>query len=288
MSQTAIATSTAGRRSGHPSWRGNGARYLVLGFAALVAAFPFLWMLLSSFKSSSELMTYPPTFFPRTWQFSNFTQVFQTAPFGHYYANSLIVAVCATTGQVLTSLAAGYAFARLNFPGKRIIFGVLLAALLVPFELVFAPLIDLLSSLHWLNSYQGLIVPNIGSILGTFLFRQFFTNMSTEIEEAAALDGAGLWRRFWSIVTPMAGPMIGAFAILSFVYNWNNYFFQLVVVTKSSLFTVQLGLATFRTADSATSFNLLMAASTLAIVPVLIVYLLLQKQIITAISGQLR
>ncbi|MCL1841561.1 MAG: carbohydrate ABC transporter permease [Propionibacteriaceae bacterium] len=283
---TISLSSRHGRRASTAA--GTTARYIVLCLAAIIAAFPFLWMLLSSFKSSGELMLYPPTFLPREWEFSNFTQVFEQAPFGRFYANSLFVAVCATAGQVITSLAAGYAFARLDFPGKNIVFGVLLAALLVPFELVFAPLVDLLSALHWLNTYQGLIVPNIGSILGTFLFRQFFRNMSTEIEEAAQLDGAGIWRRFWSIVVPMAGPMIGAFSILSFVYNWNNYFFQLVVVTKSQLFTVQLGLATFRTVDSASSFNLLMAASTLAIIPVVIVYLLLQKQIINAISGQLR
>jgi len=288
MSQTSDLTQPRRRRLSAAHARGNAVRYLVLGIAAVMAAFPFLWMILSSFKSTGELAMYPPTFLPRQWHVENFTTVFATAPFGRYYANSLFVAVTATIGQVLTSLVAGYAFARLRFPGKNVIFAILLAALLVPFELVFRPLIELLSGLGWLNTYQGLIVPNIGSIMGVFLFRQFFTNLSTEIEEAAELDGANLWRRFWSIVTPMAGPMIGAFSILSFVYNWNNYFFQLVVVTKSSLFTVQLGLATFRTVDSASSFNLLMAASALAIIPVLIVYLVLQKQIINAISGQLR
>lgn len=263
-------------------------RYLVLILAASLAAGPFLWMLLSSLKSAGEIAAFPPTFFPREWHFENYSEVFLRAPFGQYYLNSLIVTVAATAGQVFTSLLAGYAFARLDFPGKNVVFGVLLAALLVPFELVFSPLVDILAGLGWINTYQGLIVPNIPSILGVFLFRQFFTNMSTEIEEAAALDGAGVWRRFWSIVAPMAMPMIGAFTILSFVYNWNNYFFQLVVVTKSELFTVQLGLALFRTVDSASSFNILMAASTLAVVPVAIVYLLLQKQILNAVSGQLR
>lgn len=263
-------------------------RYILLILAASLAAGPFLWMLLSSLKSASEIASFPPTFLPQEWHFENYAEVFLRAPFGQYYLNSLIVTVTATAGQVFTSLLAGYAFARLQFTGKNIVFGVLLAALLVPFELVFSPLVDLLAGLGWINTYQGLIVPNIPSILGVFLFRQFFTNMSTEIEEAAALDGAGVWRRFWSIVTPMAMPMIGTFTILSFVYNWNNYFFQLVVVTKSELFTVQLGLALFRTADSASSFNILMAASTLAIVPVAAVYLFLQKQILNAVSGQLR
>ncbi|MFS0892667.1 carbohydrate ABC transporter permease [Microbacterium sp. 179-I 3D3 NHS] len=260
----------------------------LLSVAVILAAGPFIWMLLSSVKSAAEIATFPPTFWPREWRFDNYSQVFERAPFLLYYGNSLLVTITATIGQVLTSLMAGYAFARLRFAGRNVIFAVLLAALLVPFELVFSPLVDLLASLGWTNSYEGLIIPNLPSILGVFLFRQFFVNMSTEIEEAASLDGAGVWRRFWTIVAPMAAPMIGAFTILSFTYNWNNFFFQLVVVTKSELFTVQLGLAMFRTADSASSFNVLMAASTLAILPVLIVYLVLQKQILNAVSGQLR
>ncbi|WP_144876760.1 carbohydrate ABC transporter permease [Microbacterium sp. 1.5R] len=263
-------------------------RVSILALAVVLAAAPFLWMLLSSVKTSAEIAAFPPTFVPSEWVWENYATVFERAPFLLYYGNSLLTTATATLGQVLTSLMAGYAFARLQFPGSRIIFGILLTALLVPFELVFNPLVDLLSGLGWTNTYEGLIIPNIPSILGVFLFRQFFVNLSTEIEEAASLDGAGVWRRFWTIVTPMAMPMIGAFTILSFTYNWNNFFFQLVVVTKSELFTVQLGLAMFRTADSASGFNVLMAASTLAIVPVLVVYLVLQKQILNAVSGQLR
>lgn len=263
-------------------------RHIVLIIASVLFFGPFLWMILTSFKSSAEALAFPPTFLPKTWHFDNYTQVFSVAPFGRYYVNSTIVAVATTIGQVLTSLAAGFAFARLKFPGKNLIFMVLLAALLVPFEVVFTPLISLLSEFGWLNSFQGLIVPNVPSILGAFLFRQFFLNFPSEIEDATRVDGAGVWRRFWSVMTPMAAPMIGSFAVLSFVYNWNNFFFQFLAVTKPAFFTVPVGLTQLQSTNAATSFNVLMAGSTLAILPVFVVFLIFQKQIVSALAGGLR
>jgi multiple sugar transport system permease protein len=288
-SRDASASTTAVRqrnrrrfRSG-PIWR-----HVILIIASVIFFGPFLWMVLTSFKSSAEALAFPPTFLPQHWQLGNYTQIFQVAPFGIYYLNSTIVAVATTIGQIVTSLAAGFAFSRLKFPGKNVIFLILLAALLVPFEVVFTPLITLLSSLHWLDSYQGLIVPNIPSILGAFLFRQFFTSFPTEIEDASRVDGAGVWRRMWSIVTPMATPMIGSFAVLSFVYNWNNFFFQFLVASKTQFFTVSVGLTQLQSTNASQSFNLLMAGSTLAILPVFIVFLIFQKQIVSAMAGGLR
>lgn len=263
-------------------------RHLILIIGVVLFFGPFVWMVLTSFKSSAEALTFPPTFFPKSWHFDNYAQVFQVAPFGTYYLNSTVVAVATTIGQVVTSLVAGFAFSRLRFPGRNIIFVILLAALLVPFEVVFTPLISLLSSLGWLNSYQGLIVPNIPSILGVFLFRQFFSAFPTEIEDASRVDGAGVWRRMWSIVTPMAGPMIGSFAVLSFVYNWNNFFFQFLVASKTDYFTVPVGLTQLQSTNAAESFNILMAGSTLAILPVLVVFLVFQRQIVSAMAGGLR
>jgi multiple sugar transport system permease protein/sn-glycerol 3-phosphate transport system permease protein len=263
-------------------------RHGTLILASLVFSGPFAWMILTSLKSSGEALAYPPTFLPRQWKFGNFVELFQTVPFGRYLLNSLVVTTLTVCGQVVTSLAAGYAFARLRFRGSGVLFVVLLAALLVPFEVVFTPLVSLLSSFGWLNSYRGLVIPNIPSILGVFLFRQFFLSFPSEIEDASRLDGAGVWRRLWSIAAPMAAPMTGSFAILSFVYNWNNFFFQFLVVNKPSLFTVPIGLAQLQSTNTATSFNLLMAGSALAVIPMFVVFLLFQKQIVRGISGSLR
>ena len=261
---------------------------MILIVASVIFFGPFVWMVLVSFKSAQEALSVPPTFLPTEWHPENYTRLFEIAPFGRFYVNTIVVAVLSTAGQVITSLMAGYAFARLRFRGRNLLFLVLLAALMVPFEIVFTPLITLLSSLGWLNSYQGLIVPNIPSILGVFLFRQFFSNFPSEIEDAARMDGTGVWQRFRLIMTPMATPMIGSFAILSFVYNWNNFFFQFIAVNRTELFTVQIGLTLLQSQEGASNFNLLMAGSTLAVIPVLLVFLLFQGQIVKAISGGLR
>lgn len=263
-------------------------RHALLLIVSAVFFGPFLWMVLTSFKSPAEALAFPPTFLPHSWHFENYTGVFEVAPFGLYYVNSTIVSVLATGGQIVTSLAAGFAFARLRFRGRNVLFVLLLVALLVPFEVTFTPLMSLLSTFGWLNSYQGLIVPNIPSILGAFLFRQFFSQFPTEIEDATRIDGASVWRRFVSVMTPMARPMIGAFAVLSFVYNWNNFFFQLLVVTETRYFTVQLGLTQLQSTQSNQGFGILMAASTLAIIPVAVVFVIFQRQIVTAISGGLK
>ncbi|GIL25846.1 carbohydrate ABC transporter permease [Actinocatenispora comari] len=266
----------------------NVARHAILLVAVAIFFGPFVWMLLTSFKSSSEALSFPPTFLPHEWRFDSYLRIFTVAPFGLYYLNSTIVTVLATFGQIVTSLAAGYAFARMRFRGRTVIFVVLLAALMVPFEVVFTPLVTLLSQLGWLNSYQGLIIPNVPSILGAFLFRQFFLSFPTEIEDASRIDGAGIWRRLWSVMAPMARPMIGSFAILSFVYNWNNFFFQFLVTTRSRYYTVQVGLAQLQGENNTTDFGLLMAGSTLAIIPVMIVFLIFQRQLVSAMSGGLR
>lgn len=261
---------------------------MILIVAGIVFAGPFVWMVLASFKSTAEALSFPPTFLPEEWHLENYTRLFEVVPFGRYYLNSLIVAVLASVGQVVTSLAAGYAFSRLTFRGKNAVFVLLLCALMVPFEVVFTPLVDIIAGLGWMNSFQGLIVPNIPSALGIYLFRSYFDGFPTEIEDAARIDGASVLRRFWAVAVPVASPMIGSFAILSFVYNWNNFFFQYLVVNRTQMFTVQLGLSQLQSAQGNNNFSLLMAGSALAVVPVLIVFLIFQRRIVTAISGGLR
>lgn len=259
------------------------ARHVVLIIAAALFFGPFVWMILTSLKSSSSALVYPPTLFPHHWHFGNYLDVFKAAPFGTFYLNSIIQAVASTIGQVLTSALAGYAFARLRFPGRQLIFFILLGALLVPFQVVFVPLVHLLATLHWLNSYEGLIIPNIPSIFGAFLFRQFFLSFPAELEDAAAVDGAGILRRFVSVVAPLSRGTAGAFAILAFIYNWNNFFYQFIIVNTNRYMTVQLGLVLFQSQQTTSEFNLLMAASTIAVIPVLIVFLVFQRQIVRGI-----
>jgi ABC-type glycerol-3-phosphate transport system permease component len=278
---------TAGRSAG-PSRRNRRwsvviARHVALVVASIIFAGPFVWMILTGLKSNSEATAYPPTILPAHWMFGNFAQVFQDAPFGQFYFNSIFTGVLSTAGQVVTSAFAGYAFARIKFPGRSVLFVVLLGALLVPFQVVFVPLVHLLSVFHWLNTYQGLIIPNIPSIFGVFLFRQFFMAFPSELEDAAKIDGCGLWKRFVLVIAPLSRSVVGAFTILSFIYNWNNFFYQYVIVNTTRYMTVQLGLTVFQSQQGNSQFNLLMAASTLAVVPVVIVFLIFQKQIVRGV-----
>jgi ABC-type glycerol-3-phosphate transport system permease component len=277
--QSGLRTGGGGRR-----WLVPVGRHFVLLIASVIFFGPFLWMILTSLKSPTEAIQYPPTFLPHHWEWSNFSQVFQTLPFGHFYVVSIVTTGLATIGQIVTSAFAGYAFARIRFPGRGILFVVLLGALLVPFQVVFVPLIHLLSDFHWLNSYQGLIVPNIPSIFGVFLFRQFFSNFPQELEDAAKIDGCGLWRRFVLVIAPLSRSVVGAFGILAFIYNWNNFFYQYIVVNTTKYMTVQLGLTVFQSQQGNSEFNLLMAGSVIAVIPVVIVYLIFQKQIVKGVT----
>jgi len=258
-------------------------RHVALIIASVIFFGPFVWMILTSLKSNAESTVYPPTIVPAHWMWDNFAQVFTDAPFGQFYFNSVLTSVLSTAGQVVTSAFAGYAFARIRFPGRTVLFVVLLGALLVPFQVVFVPLVHLLSAFHWLNSYQGLIVPNIPSIFGVFLFRQFFLGFPAELEDAAKIDGCGLLKRFVLVIAPLSRSVVGAFTILSFIYNWNNFFYQYIIVNTTRYMTVQLGLTVFQSQQGNSQFNLLMAASTLAVVPVVIVFLIFQKQIVRGI-----
>lgn len=260
-------------------------RHTILIICSVIFFGPFAWMILVGFKSATEASAYPPTILPTHWHFGNYVSVFQQAPFGRFYFNSIFTAGLSTIGQVVTSAFAGYAFARLRFPGRNVLFFVLMGALLVPFQVVFVPLVELLGKLHWLNSYPGLIVPNIPSIFGAFLFRQFFVNFPTELEDAAKVDGAGLVKRFLLVIAPLSRSVAAAFGILAFVYNFSNFFYQYVVVNTENYMTVSLGLTLFQAqTGTASEFNLLMAASAVSVVPTLIVFLIFQKQIVRGIA----
>jgi multiple sugar transport system permease protein/sn-glycerol 3-phosphate transport system permease protein len=241
-------------------------------------------MILTGLKSAPAAAAYPPSILPQHWYFSNFVKVFELAPFGRFYVNSIVTSGLSTIGQVITSAFGGYAFARLRFPGRNVLFVVLLGALLVPFQVVFVPLVQLLATFHWLNSYQGLIIPNIPSIFGVFLFRQFFLSFPLELEDAARVDGCGLVKRFVLVIAPLSKNVVGAVGILAFVYNFNNFFFQFVIVSTEKYMTVPLGLTLFQAQSGASSeFNLLMAASAISVVPVLIIFVLFQKQIVRGV-----
>ncbi len=259
--------------------------YLLVFVSVLIVMFPLIWMLFSAVKTSGEIINPNSPLIPRHWHWSNIVDAWRAAPFGRYFLNSAIFSVVTTVGQVATGLLAGYAFAMFEFPMQRVLFYAVLSGLMIPFTVVLVPVVQILGNLHWIDTYQGLIVPNIASALGCFLFRQFFLGVPVELGEAARIDGAGEWRIFFSIYRPLAGPMTAAFTMIAFLQNWNNFLFPLVVTDSQRLMMVSQGLTVFQ-ADpiNKVSYNLLMAGSLIAVVPVLIVALVAQRRVVDGLS----
>lgn len=254
--------------------------YLVVAIAAFAVLFPLLWMLFSAFKSQADIINPDAPLIPVHWEWSNIPTAWGAAPFGRFFLNTAIFSVATTIGQVMTGMLAGYAFAMFTFPGRRLLFYGVLSGLMVPFTVVMVPVVQLLADFGWVDTYQGLIVPNIASALGCFLYRQFFLSAPADLAESARLDGASEWRIFWTIYRPLAQPMTAALTTIVFLQNWNNFLFPLVVTSKESLMMISQGLTIFQGQIQGTQYNLLMAGSLIAVVPVLIVALFAQRRVV--------
>lgn len=255
---------------------------------ALPFIFPFWWMLTSSLKSASEVFAFPPTFLPKSWQWKNFLDVFTYQPFARQYLNSIYIAVLVTIGTILVSSLAGYAFARIRFRGSALIFLFLLSALMMPSEVTIVPNFFFMTALGWINTHLPLIVlPIFGAngIVGTFLMRQFFLTLPSEIEDAAMIDGLGRFGIFWRIALPIARPALGALAILSFLFSWNLFLEPLVFVNDLELFTLPLALNNFTDNYGAPIWHLQLAATALSVIPVLVVYLFAQEQVVESFAA---
>lgn len=254
--------------------------YVAVAVAAFAVLFPLLWMFVSAFKSQADIIDPNSPIIPTHWQFSNLVTAWNAAPFGRFFINTAIFSVATTVGQIGTGIVAGYAFAMFTFPGRQILFYGVLSGLMIPFTVVLVPVVQLLADFGWIDTYKGLIVPNIASALGCFLYRQFFLSAPVDLAESARLDGATEWRIFWTIYRPLAQPMTAALTTIVFLNNWNNFLFPLVVTSKESLMMVSQGLTIFQGQLQGTQYNLLMAGSLIAVVPVLIVALFAQRRVI--------
>ena len=259
--------------------------YGILALGAFVMLLPFAWMLSSSFMSTQEVIARPLTWIPSELRFENYAALSDAIPLGRMYLNSMFVTTLTTLGILLTSSLAGYGFAKFQFPGRNFLFLLVLATMMIPFFVVLLPIFYMVSQLGWINTYQGLIVPNIVTGFGIFLMRQYMLSLPDEVLDAARIDGASEFEIYWRIALPLSTPVIGALGILAFVYQWNNFLWPLVVARSSDMWTVPVGLNSLRVyASSAEVINLQMAGAALAIVPVMIVFLLLQRYFVRGIA----
>ena len=257
--------------------------YVVMYGAAFLTVAPFLWMVLTSFKPIGEIFSYPPTWWPENFSFENYTAAFSAAPFGRYYFNSVLVATTVTLGQLVTCSLAAYAFARMKFWGRDVLFYIFLGTMMVPFHVTIIPGFLILNWLGWIDSYAALIVPGLASAFGTFLLRQFFLTIPKELEEAAFIDGCTRLGSLRRIIIPLAKPALATLSIFTFMAVFNDFIWALIVVDSEEMYTVQLGLSVFRDRYS-TEWGSLMAGSVVATLPILIVFFFGQKYFIRGIT----
>ncbi len=258
-------------------------KHVVIYILAFITLAPFIWMILTSVKDMGEIFVYPPKFLPSEFHFENYKKAFEAAPFGRYYFNSIFVAVAVTLGQLVTCSMAAFAFARLRFPGRNVLFYLFLATMMIPYNVTMIPSFLVLYWLGWIDTYYALIVPGLASAFGTFLLRQFFITIPKELEEAAYIDGAGRMQVLWKIIVPLAKPALATLAIFTFMGVFNDFIWALIVLNSEDMRTVQLGLAIFRD-RYLTQWDLLMAGSVTAVLPILVVFFFAQKYFIKGIT----
>ena len=257
--------------------------YLIVILGAITMLIPFLWMISTSLKTAPETIAVPPIWIPKALQWSNYVKAWNDAPFGQYFINSIIVTLVTTVGQLFTSILAAFAFSRLKFYGKNILFIIFLGTMMIPGEMLIIPNFVTLSHLGQIDHYGALILPWLASFFTVFTLRQTFQSTPDQIYYAAKIDGASDWKYLWQVLVPMSKSTITAVTVLQVIGSWNAFMWPLIVTNSDKMRTLPVGLQAFTT-DAGTQYQLLMAASTFVIIPMVILYIFLQKYIIAGIS----
>lgn len=265
--------------------------HLVLVPATIVLIFPFAWLIITSVETSSEALHFPPVLIPHTLRFANYPDAWHSAPFGRFFINSTIVAVTTVLSNLALCSLAGYAFARFRFLGKGVLFAVIMATLMVPFQVTMIPqfIITKWLGIHVLagvgiNHIGALILPNAATAFGIFFLRQFFRTLPLEYEESARVDGASRLTVLWRIVLPLSAPALATLAALTFLDSWNSFLWPLIAINSTNQMTLPLGLATFQGAHS-TEWTLLMAGNVMSLAPMLAIFFLAQRYFIRSVAA---
>lgn len=263
---------------------GNWLWYIVLTISALIVVLPFIWMVSTSLKGPGEIFTYPPQWIPQEWRFQNYIDAFQAAPFARYFYNSAVVAICVTIGQLVSCSLAAFAFARMDFKGKGFLFSLFLTTTMISTQVTLVPSYLIIQKLHWIDTYQGLIVPFIANAFGVFMLRQAFMTIPDELEEAAKLDGCSRLRFMIQICLPLIKPALAAQALFAFMATWNAYLWPLVITNRQEMRTLQIGLRYFVSQEGGTQWGVYMAAAMIVILPVVAIYFTVQKSFVEGIA----
>lgn len=257
--------------------------YIILIGGVGITVFPFIWMILTSFKSQIESIKIPIAIFPKEWLIKNYFAVFNAIPFGRMYLNTIINAVVIVSVQLIFCSMAAYAFARLKFPGKNAIFTVLLSVLMIPSSFFILPQYQIIQGLGLLNSLPALFLPNLFSIFGTFLLRQFFKSLPASLEDAARIDGCNRFMIYYKIMLPLVKSGLVALGILTLRFAWNDLMWPLIVNTSEQKMTLAAGLSSLQ-GQYVTDYPLMMAGAVMSVAPLLILFAIFQEQFIEGIA----
>jgi ABC-type glycerol-3-phosphate transport system permease component len=258
--------------------------YIILTAGAVSMLVPFLWMFASSLMTSKQIFAYPPELIPNPATIDNYVNMAKIVPVWKYLFNSSIVAVLTTIGQIIISSMAAYAFARLKFKGRDILFFIVLATMMIPPQVNIIPLFFIMRQFHWIDTFYALIIPGLFGGFGIFLLRQWFKSMPAELEDAAKIDGCNPFQTFWKVAMPLALPAIATLGIFTFISSWNSFMWPLIVTNSDSMRTLPVGLAIFKGSfRESTEWGQLMACAVISTVPVIGVFLLGQKYFIRGI-----
>lgn len=263
----------------------NTGAYVILTVGAFFMVFPLVWQFIVSLETQEETLTYPPVFWPAHPSFSAYVNVFQVLPIANQLGSSALITLARTAGQLVFCSLAGYAFARLRFRGSGLVFGLFLSVLMVPGACFLIPQYQIVQSLGLVDKWQGVALPGLFSAFGTFLMRQFFAGLPRELEEAARLDGAGTVRTFFQIMLPLAKSGLIAMTILTVLWSWNDMLWPLIVTTDQNSMPISAALATLQ-GQHRTDYPLMMAGALIAMAPIIILFMVLQRQFIEGIAFQ--
>lgn len=257
--------------------------WIVVCLVALFVVFPFVWMVLTSFKTEKDVFALPAQLWPAHWSFSAYADIWKELPFARLFLNSVVFAGGVTIISVVLDSMAAYALARLDFPGKNIAFYLVIATLMVPYQITLIPLFQMIFDFHWLDTYQGLIVPRATSAFGIFLLRQFFVSIPRDLDSAARIDGAGEFRIYAQVMMPLAKPALATLAVFQFMNNWNDFLWPLVVTSSTDMRTIPAGLTLFG-GQYVVDYAVLMAGATISLLPLAIAFFFAQRYFVQGIA----
>ena len=266
------------------SWLGRLVDYSLLAVGAFLMVFPFIWMVLSAFKTPSEIASRPPVIFPASLSFDNFVYAFKTAPFLRYFVNSVIVTVSIVILTMVTTILAAFAFSKLRFPGRKIMFSSLVVLMMVPFELLVVTLYTIITKLGLIDNILALIIPFTSSIFYTYILKNFFDSIPDALYQSAKTDGASDWFFLWRVLVPIAKPSLVSIILLDAISCWNSFLWPLLVTNTSSNRTLPLGLYAFMS-EGGIHYEKLMAAATVVVLPMIILVLFLRKKIVSGVAS---